>query len=79
MQTYTLMKYREDIFIQIIKNRQLRLKIALALNLSESGVLASAKRRSAALTKYPAPEMIKKELKITDTQLFEPLTSVFNG
>ncbi len=65
------MNYKTRVWKQIRENSPLRLKLALALGISEAGVLKAAKSKSDSLTRYAAVKVISKELNIPKEELFE--------
>lgn len=67
--------YTATVWQKLAENTQLRLKIAIALKVSEAAVIRAIQRKSNSLTRHAAVQVIKEELGLTDDQLFEPETS----
>ena len=68
------MRYSKKVF-ESAEKRPLSLKLALGLGMSEQGIISAAKRKSNTLLRVPGPDIIKKELNLTDEEIFEPQTS----
>lgn len=65
------MSVKQTIRDQILNDLNLRLKIALALGIGEESVKRAAERNSGSLTKVAAVNVLKKELGLTEAQIFE--------
>ena len=66
------MKYKNEIF-ERIDSKSIRLKLALALNVTEQSIRNAIKLRRGILLQYPAMLIIKNELSIKEDDLFDIL------
>lgn len=66
------MNLSPETFRRVEEDRDLRLKIAIALGVSEVAVKLVARKRSDVLTKYAAVKVLQTELCVSDPEeLFE--------
>ncbi len=65
------MTLKSEIWQKLGENTVLRLKVALALGITERGLIRSIKARSENLTKKAATKVIAEELQIDEESLFE--------
>lgn len=63
------MTIANQIFEQLVSDRELRLKVALALGITERGVRESANRRSDVFTKKAALVAISAHTGLTEDQI----------
>lgn len=65
------MTYKKSIWAKIGKNTPLRLKLALALGMTENGVIKAIEHKRSCLTEIAAVKVVQEELGLTEDQLFE--------
>lgn len=65
------MNYKETVWKKIGENTPLKREIARALGVGENAVVMAVRRKSKSLTKYAAVQVLRKELGLSDNQLFE--------
>ncbi len=71
------MKFTSKVYELILNNKELRLRIALALSLSEQSVISAARRKGASLQKYHAVELLK-EYGLSIDEIFEKAKPAFS-
>lgn len=67
--------YSAAVINELKKNTPLRLKLALALGISEAGVLRAIKKNSNSITRHSGVVLIKQELGLNDEEIFAKETS----
>ncbi len=55
------MRIKDTIYQEILDNRELRLRIAVALDISEPAVISAAKKKGASLQRYHAIEVLQQK------------------
>ena len=65
------MTISNEVFEQLASDRELRLKVAIALKISERGVSESVKRKSDVFTKKAALVAICEHTGLTEDQILE--------
>jgi len=65
------MTVSSEIFKRLLKDRELRMKVGLALGISDQGVYASAKRTSDVFTKKVALIAISEHTGLTEEEILE--------
>ena len=63
------MKVTNKILKMLTTNAELRMKVALALGISEQGIIKLIKNNSSNLTKIAAIRTLEKETGLTETQI----------
>lgn len=62
--------YSPIVINELKKNTPLRLKLALALGISEAGVIRAIQKGSNSITKHAGVQVIKEELGLKDEEMF---------